>query len=135
MAELFTSLGNFALYFISALVLLLIFKLVYAQITPHNEWALIKDAQNSAAAIAFGGAVLGFAMAVGGAASNSVAYLDFVVWAGVALVAQVLAFVFLKLTFMPKISERLENGELSAGIMLGLVSVAVGVLNAACMTY
>jgi putative membrane protein len=135
MAELFASLGNFALYFISALVLMLVFKLVYTLVTPHDEWALIKDAQNTAAAIAFGGAVLGFAIAVGGAASNSVAYLDFVVWAAVALIAQLLAFVFLKFTFMPKISERIENGEVSAGIMLGLVSVAVGVLNAACMTY
>jgi putative membrane protein len=36
---------------------------------------------------------------------------------------------------MPKISERIENNETSAGVMLGLVSVAVGILNAACMSY
>lgn len=135
MTELLSNIGNFALYFGSAIALLFIFKVVYAFVTPHDEWLLIKDQQNTAASIAFGGATVGFAIAVGGAASNSVAYLDFVVWALLALVAQLLAFVILKLTFMPKISERIENNETSAGVMLGLVSVAVGILNAACMSY
>ena len=135
MTELLSNIGNFALYFGSAIALLFLFKVVYALVTPHDEWLLIKDQQNTAASIAFGGAIVGFAIAVGGAASNSVAYLDFVVWAVMALVAQLLAFVILKLTFMPKISERIENNETSAGVMLGLVSVAVGILNAACMSY
>ena len=103
--------------------------------TPHDEWDLIKHSQNTAAAVAFGGAVLGFAIAIGGAATHSVAYLDFVIWSVVALLAQLCAFLLLKLTFMPQISERIEKDELSAGIMLGLVSVAVGVLNAACLSY
>ncbi|UTP71609.1 DUF350 domain-containing protein [Alteromonas sp. LMIT006] len=135
MLDLLTSTGNFALYFGSAIALLFLFKIIYAFVTPHNEWQLIKEQQNTAAAVAFGGAVVGFAIAVGGAASNSVAYIDFIVWALVALVAQLLAFVILKLTFMPMISERIENNETSAGVMLGLVSVAVGILNAACMSY
>ncbi len=135
MIDLLASTGNFALYFGSAVALLFLFKIIYAFVTPHNEWQLIKEQQNTAAAIAFGGAVVGFAIAVGGAASNSVAYIDFIVWALVALVAQLLAFVILKLTFMPMISERIENNETSAGVMLGLVSVAVGILNAACMSY
>lgn len=135
MIDLLASTGNFALYFGSAIAWLFLFKIIYAFVTPHNEWQLIKEQQNTAAAIAFGGAVVGFAIAVGGAASNSVAYIDFIVWALVALVAQLLAFVILKLTFMPKISERIEKNETSAGVMLGLVSVAVGILNAACMSY
>lgn len=135
MLDLLTSTGNFALYFGSAIALLFLFKIIYAFVTPHNEWQLIKEQQNTAAAVAFGGAVVGFTIAVGGAASNSVAYIDFIVWALVALVAQLLAFVILKLTFMPMISERIEKNETSAGVMLGLVSVAVGILNAACMSY
>lgn len=135
MIDLLASTGNFALYFGSAIALLFLFKIIYAFVTPHNEWQLIKEQQNTAAAVAFGGAVVGFAIAVGGAVSNSVAYIDFIVWALVALVAQLLAFVILKLTFMPKISERIEKNETSAGVILGLVSVAVGILNAACMSY
>jgi len=41
----------------------------------------------------------------------------------------------LRFTFMPKIAERIQNNEVSAGVMLGAMSVAVGLLNAACMSY
>lgn len=130
-----TGLGNFALYFFSAIALLFIFKIIYALVTPHDEWHLIKEQQSSAAAIAFGGALIGFAIALSGAATNAVSFGDFIIWAVVALLAQCMAFLLLRFTFMPKIAERIENNETSAGIMLAAVSLAVGLLNAACMTY
>lgn len=128
-------LGNFVLYFAVALLLLLVFKVIYSKVTPHDEWMLIKEQQSTAAAIAFGGALIGFAIALSGAAANAVALTDFIIWAIVALVAQCLAFLLLRFTFMPKIAERIEQNEVSAGIMLAAVSIAVGLLNAACMTY
>ena len=128
-------LGSFALYFGLSIVFLFIFKLAYALVTPHDEWKLVKEEKNIAAAIGFGGAIIGFAIALGGAASNSVALLDFAVWALVALIAQSLAFALLRFSFMPKIAERINNNEVSAGVMLASMSVAVGLLNAACMTY
>jgi len=128
-------LGSFALYFGLSIVFLFIFKLAYALVTPHDEWKLVKEEKNVAAAIGFGGAIIGFAIALGGAASNSVALLDFAVWALVALIAQSLAFALLRFSFMPKIAERINNNEVSAGVMLASMSVAVGLLNAACMTY
>ncbi|MEC8373472.1 MAG: DUF350 domain-containing protein [Pseudomonadota bacterium] len=128
-------LGSFALYFGLSIVFLFIFKLAYALVTPHDEWKLVKEEKNVAAAIGFGGAIIGFAIALGGAASNSVALLDFAVWALVALIAQSLAFALLRFSFMPKIAERINNNEVSAGVMLASISVAVGLLNAACMTY
>ncbi|CAI8228168.1 MAG: Uncharacterised protein [Glaciecola sp. HTCC2999] len=128
-------LGDFVLYFAVALLLLLVFKVIYSKVTPHDEWMLIKEQQSTAAAIAFGGALIGFAIALSGAAANAVALTDFIIWAIVALVAQCLAFLLLRFTFMPKIAERIEQNEVSAGIMLAAVSIAVGLLNAACMTY
>ena len=128
-------LGSFALYFGLSIVFLFIFKLAYALVTPHDEWKLVKEEKNVAAAIGFGGAIIGFAIALGGAASNSVALLDFAVWALVALIAQSLAFALLRFSFMPKIAERINNNEVSAGTMLAAMSIAVGLLNAACMTY
>jgi len=130
-----SGLGSFALYFGLSIVFLFIFKLAYALVTPHDEWKLVKEDKNVAAAIGFGGAIIGFAIALGGAASNSVAILDFAVWALVALIAQSLAFALLRFSFMPKIAERIDNNEISAGVMLASMSVAVGLLNAACMTY
>lgn len=126
---------NFSLYFAVSIILLFAFKILYAFVTPHDEWKLVKEQQSTAAATGFAGAIVGFAIALAGAASNSESLLDFSVWAIVALVAQLLAFALLRFTFMPAIAERINNNEVSAGIMLAGMSVAVGLLNAACMSY
>ena len=130
-----SGLANFGMYFGSALLFLMAFKFLYALVTPHIEWYLIKDQQNTAAAVAFGGAIIGFCIAISSAISNSDTFTDYMVWSVIALIAQLLAFAILRFTFMPKIAERLENAELSAGVILASVSVGVGLLNAACMTY
>jgi putative membrane protein len=130
-----SGLSGFALYFSIALVLLLAFKFVYAFITPYDEWKLVKDEQNAAAATGFIGAVIGFALALASAASNSVSLIDFALWGGVALIAQLLAFAIVRVLFLPRIAQRINDNELSAGIVLGGTSIAVGLLNAACMTY
>ncbi len=128
-------LANFAMYFAISIVYLFIFKIVYAFVTPHDEWTLVKEQQNVSAAIGFGGAMIGFSLALASAASNSLGLIDFTLWGVVAVIAQSFAFALLRFTFMPKIAERINNNEISAGVMLAAVSVAVGLLNAACMTY
>lgn len=130
-----SGLTNFALYFAISIGLFFVFKIVYAWVTPHDEWKLVKEQQSTAAAIGFGGAMIGFSIALAGAVSNSEFLLDYLVWGVVAIVAQLIAFALLRFTFMPKIAERISNNEVSAGIMLGAMSVAVGMINAACMTY
>lgn len=133
--SLLFSVGNFALYFGISIVFLIVFKFLYTLVTPHDEWQLIKENQNVSAAIGFGGALIGFAIALASAASNSVSLVDFAIWGAIALVAQCLAFAIVRFGFMPRIVERIEKNELSAGIMLGAMNVAIGLLNAACMTY
>ena len=128
-------LANFAMYFAISIVYLFIFKIVYAFVTPHDEWKLVKEQQNVSAAIGFGGAMIGFSLALASAASNSLGLIDCSLWGVVAVIAQSFAFALLRFTFMPKIAERINNNEISAGVMLAAVSVAVGLLNAACMTY
>lgn len=128
-------LGNFALYFALSVALLFVFKIIYALVTPHDEWKLVKEDKNLAAAVGFGGAMIGFSIALAGAATNSLSLIDFVVWGIVAMIAQSLAFALLRFTFMPKIAERINQNEVSAGTMLAAMSISVGLLNAACMTY
>jgi putative membrane protein len=128
-------LGNFAIYFALSIVLLFVFKIVYAFVTPHDEWKLVKEEQNLAAAVGFGGAMIGFSLALAGAVTNSESLVDFVVWGVVAIIAQSIAFALLRFTFMPRIAERINDNEVSAGAILAAVSVAVGLLNAACMSY
>ncbi|MDF4871655.1 DUF350 domain-containing protein, partial [Vibrio parahaemolyticus] len=57
------------------------------------------------------------------------------VWGVVAMLAQIIAFAIVRFILLPKVAERIEKDELPAGIVLAAVSVSVGVLNAACMTY
>ncbi|MFT6899654.1 MAG: putative membrane protein [Paraglaciecola sp.] len=130
-----SGLGHFALYFAVAILLLFIFKIVYAFVTPHDEWKLVKEEKNLAAAIGFGGAVIGFSLALASAVANSASLTDFIIWGIVAIIAQALAFALLRFTFMPKIAQRIIDNEVSAGTILAAMSVAVGLLNAACMTY
>lgn len=128
-------LTNFALYFAVAIGLLMAFKFIYAFITPYDEWKLVREEQNIAAATGFTGAIIGFSLALASAAANSVSLVDFAIWGVIGLVAQILAFLILRFVFMPKLVQRIKDNEISAGIMLGGLSVAVGLLNAACMTY
>lgn len=130
---LLNGLLNFALYFGLSLVALLLFKFLYTLFTPYDEWTLVKN-QNSAAACALSGAVIGFSIALASAASNSVSLMDFAVWAVVALIAQIIAYLIVRM-FMPLISQRIQDNETPAGIVLGAVSIAIGILNAASLTY
>lgn len=136
-AGLLAGFPNFLLYFSVSIIFVLAFKFIYVKLTPYDEWHLIKEKQNTAAAIALsGGAFLGYCLAISGAAKNSVNIVDFMVWGGVvAMLAQIIAFAIVRFILLPKVAERIEKDELPAGIVLAAVSVSVGVLNAACMTY
>ncbi|MGI9273912.1 MAG: DUF350 domain-containing protein [Endozoicomonas sp.] len=123
----------FLAYFAIALALTGVYAFVYTRLTPHNEMTLIKE-NKPAASIAFAGSLIGFVLPLASVIENSVDLADMVLWGLVALSVQVAAFFSLRL-FMPKISERIANNEMAAGIWLGAVSVAAGLLNAACLTY
>ena len=123
----------FAAYFTLAIVLLLLFIRLYTWVTPHDEFGLIR-ANNAAAAIAFGGALIGFAWPLASAITHSMSLLDCAIWGGVALVVQVLTFV-ISSAALKQLPQRITQGELAAGIFSAGCSVTVGMLNAACMSY
>jgi putative membrane protein len=56
------------------------------------------------------------------------------IWAAVALVVQLAAFVAVKLT-IPNLAHDIVAGRTPQGFFLGAVSLGVGLLNAACMSY
>lgn len=128
-----TGLPAFAAYFALAVVLLLLFVRIYTWVTPHDEFGLIR-ANNSAAAIAFAGAVIGFAWPLASAITHSMSLLDCAIWGGVALVVQVLTFL-LSSAVLKQLPQRITQGEVAAGVFSAACSVAVGILNAACMSY
>jgi putative membrane protein len=65
--------------------------------------------------------------------AHSGVLMDCVVWGVIALVVQIAIFFLVRLP-IPKISERIENGETASGLWLGAASLAGGILNAASMT-
>ena len=128
-----SGLPAFLIYFVLAIALLFMFTLMYTWITPHNKLELIR-ANNAAAAIAFGGALVGFALPLSSAISNSLSLLDCAIWGLVALVVQVLTFLVLRM-LLKQLPERIAQGETAVGIFAAASAIAVGMLNAACMTY
>jgi putative membrane protein len=123
----------FLAYFVVAIVLVLLFIRIYTWVTPQDELALIR-ANNTAAALAFGGALIGFALPLSSAITNSMSLLDCVVWGAVALVVQVLTFVVLRVA-IKQLPERINQGEIATGSFVGATAIAIGLINAACMTY
>jgi putative membrane protein len=133
MADFFTGFLAFLAYFGGGLVAFAVYIAVYTRITPHDELMLIKDG-NQAAAIAFSGSLLGFALAITSLIRSAVGMGDFAAWAIVAIMVQLLAY-WLVQSLFPHISQRIVNGETPAAIWLAAVSISAGLLNAASMSY
>ena len=123
---------SFFLYFATAIVAEAIFVVLYMAVTPHHEATLIKGG-NPVAALSFGGAVIGFTLPLASAIAHNVSLPGTVVWAVVALVVQLTVFLLTNL-FLRDLSRRIEQGDLAAGIMVAVASVASGMISAACMT-
>ncbi len=126
-------LPSFASFFVLAILLLLLFARIYSWLTPHDEFALIR-ANNTAAAIAFAGALIGFALPLSSAITHSQSFADCAIWGAIALVVQLLTFVVVKVT-LRHLPERISAGEIASGIFMASSAIAVGLINAASMTY
>ncbi|MBX3454965.1 DUF350 domain-containing protein [Ferrovibrio sp.] len=124
---------DFLLYFVCAVTMLMVFLIVYTRLTPQHEWKLIREG-NGAAAISLGAAMVGFCLPLASAISNSQSLLDMLVWGGVALVVQWGAFLAARMLF-PGLPKRIEADDKSAGAIAASVSLSIGILNAACLTY
>ena len=132
-ADYLTGLPAFVVYFAIGVALVLLFVAIYVRITPHAEFRLIRGG-NTAAAASLGGALIGFALPLSSVIENSVSLLDMVLWSGIALVVQLAGFALARLA-VRDISRQIEEGKLAAGLFLGAVAIAIGLLNAASITY
>lgn len=126
-------LPSFLAYFALAVVSVLVFIRLYSWVTPHDEFALIR-ANNPAAALAFAGALIGFALPLSSAITHSMSLLDCAIWGLVATIVQVLTFYVSQLA-LKQLPQRIIQGDMAAGIFSAGCSISVGMLNAACMSY
>lgn len=130
-------LPHFLGYLIGALILLGAFMYCYSRITPHKEWLLIRQG-NAAAATAYGGSILGFTLPLYSAMANSISFIDFVLWGVIAFGVQLATFFGLKVMLKSQgesLSTHISEGHMAYGILVGSICIAVGLLNAASMTW
>ncbi len=131
--ETLAGLPYFAAFFGISLLLLTICLVIYVWITPYPEIRLIREG-NSAAAASLGGVMLGFALPLASVVAHSVSLLDMLLWSAVALIVQLVAYALVRL-MVPSVAQQMRDGQVSCGIFLGAVAIALGILNAASMTY
>ena len=86
------------------------------------------------AALAFGGALIGFALPLASAITHSMSLIDCALWGAVALVVQALTFVLLRVV-VSDLPKRIEQGELASATLVAASAIAVGLINSACMSY
>jgi putative membrane protein len=135
-AELFASFAgfdDFLVYLAVSLVYFGAYLAIYVRVTPYPELELIRRG-NLAAACSLSGSLLGFAVPLASAVAHSVNLADMALWALLAMAVQIGAFIAVKL-MIPGIARDIADGKTAQGIFLGALSLAVGLLNAACMTY
>ncbi|RIX48930.1 MAG: DUF350 domain-containing protein [Rhodocyclales bacterium GT-UBC] len=126
-----SSLPAFASYFLTAVILLVVFVGLYIFVTPYNELKLIRDG-NDAAAVSLAGAVIGLALPIAVAVATSHNLYVMMGWGLVAGVVQLVTFTVARF-ILPGINQSIPQGRLAAGIFLASLSIGVGILNAGCI--
>jgi putative membrane protein len=122
---------NFLLYFVLGGGLIALFLALYANLTPQRDIALIR-AGNNAAAIALVGGLLGFVVPLASVIAHSAALIDLLVWGVVALFIQLGGFYAARMV-LPHLPRAIEDGNVADAIFLAGLSLALGLLDAACM--
>jgi len=112
-------------------LMLLVGATLYALLTPYKEISLIREG-NGAAAVAFGGVLVGLALPLAASLSSSNSILEIVVWGVATLLVQLLAFriIDIVLTGLPS---RIQEGEVSAAVLLVSAKLACAVILSAAV--
>lgn len=118
-----------------AIVLLFIGIFLFEVTTKNKEFELIKNG-NKAAVYAFGGRILGLAIVLYSSISNSVNILDMVIWGSIAIVMQIIIFYLAEL-LTPKfnITKAIDDNNQAVGLFLLFLSISIGLIIAASLTY
>ncbi len=124
--------ANYALYLLLSGVLMLAFFQVYTFLTPWKELLLIRQG-NNAACLSLSGALIGFSLTLASCLMHTATLTSFLMWAAAALIVQALAF-FVASALLKKSKEHIEAGNTAFGGLMGAISLAIGAINAACIS-
>lgn len=119
-------------YMLIGVVMTVVFAIIYVRITPVREVALIKEG-NLACALSFGGALLGFCIALASSITHSLSITDFIIWGLAAGIIQIVVY-FAAARLINDGSWQLANNNVAVGALYAAMSLGIGILNAACLT-
>ena len=129
--SLFAGFPVLILHFAVTLAMLAAGVTIYHLITPYHELRLIRGG-NVAAATSSAGAIVGLAIPLAVCMAQSVSVWDIVVWGVVTLVIQLLAY-RVGDVLVKDLPGRIENGEMSAAILVVAIKLATALVNAAAI--
>ena len=119
-------------YMASAIVMIATFISIYISITPIKEMRLIREGC-MAASLSFGGALIGFSLTLASSIAHSDTILNFVVWGACAAFVQLIVF-FIIYKLVPNARTELEDNNIAVGGLFCAISLAIGIINAACLS-
>ena len=105
---------------------------IYAMITPHHEIRLIRNG-NTACAYSFGGTAIGMAIVLFSTAAGTFDVLELAIWGGIGLIGQLVIY-FAVAVMIPGLRQGLEDDRAAYGILLGALSIAMGLVNAGAIS-
>lgn len=132
MPDMTASVIAYASHLLAGAVVFAGFFFVYLHLTPYDEFKLIREG-NVSAALSLAGALLGFVLTIASSIAHADGLLPFLFWSVMASVVQLVVFVVLT-RLMPDYRLQIEHNNTAAGMLFGVSALAVGVINAACLS-
>lgn len=123
---------TYLIYIASALVMLGLFTVIYTGVTRYKEFDLIREG-NIAAAMSYGGALVGFSLTLCSSIAVHASFTMFLVWGLAALVVQIVVYVAVA-QCVRGMNDAIQENNVAMGGLMGAVSLAAGIVNAACLT-
>lgn len=116
----------------ATLLLLIVGAGLYILLTPHREIALIRE-RNAAAALSLAGVVVGLAIPLSVSLGSSTSLIEVALWGVAAIVVQLLVFRLLDF-LLRGLPQRIQDGEISAAILLAGAKVGSALILAAAFS-
>ncbi|HEY0634745.1 MAG TPA: DUF350 domain-containing protein [Gammaproteobacteria bacterium] len=126
-----SSTPSFFGYYLMGLFFLGAYFLIYTRVTHFHEMALIREG-NTAAATTLVGSALGFSLPLASAIIHTASAQEFVFWSVIALVTQIVTYLFLK-ALLKDVDLQIKSNNTAFGILAGGIALVVGLINAACV--
>ncbi|QVQ29564.1 DUF350 domain-containing protein [Achromobacter deleyi] len=123
---------TYLIYIVSALVMLGIFTAVYTAVTRYREFELIREG-NIAAVLSYGGALVGFSFTLCSSIAVHASFLMFLAWGVAAMLVQIVVYVAVTRAIRG-MNDAIAENNIAMGGLIGAISLAAGIVNAACLT-